>query len=387
MDPLVAQINNIISSEPDEIYYSKDLLKDLISLIHADPQYQCFFNHCHQLAPSAGRCFNQELQFPNALIQRSKEVGAKQAISELRDYLKSSENNIGCGLLLYGIHIDSEFEFSNGVKIIKSSNLEDSNLRRFLQKENISTGGIDTSILIFDYKTKKEYYSSLNTQNKKPDFTDLEQKTKIIKILNDTRMLLSLARNHKYGIPVVGSFEIIPDKLSVLNNGIGYGNYPEPRTSIGPSIIGLEYNKADELIQKFTNLSNVNKDKIRIALKRINDAKIDPDWANKNINLRICLENLFYTGNEPIAKTISERAPSYTNFTKRRCRNIYKFLSSAVHTGRAPQHANITEQEITKELHNTILKYLDEGKYPTWTTRSKKTKIINLLKSVLKKMR
>ncbi|MCG8582484.1 MAG: hypothetical protein MI866_21340, partial [Bacteroidales bacterium] len=191
-------------------------------------------------------------------------------------------------------------------------------------------------------------------------------KTRLIQILNDTRLILSLARHFDYGIAVVGSFEVVPDNLKLFNRGVSYSAFPEPRTSIGPSIIEIEFRKAQKLLDQFMNLSEIDQGKVRIALKRLNDVKIDSDWANKNINLRICIENLFCIGENGIARTISERAILYTNFSKRRARKVYGFLSNAVHSGKPAKHTNITEREITEQVQITILKYLQEGKYPEW---------------------
>ena len=349
------------------------MLESVISILSADSRFSIFFDHCHRLGASSGICFNNELEFPNQVLRRAKEVGPRQALAEVLAYFDSSDVRIECALLLYSVHIEEEYTFSNGVRLIKASSLNDSSLVHFLNGERISTGGADTALLVHDYVTPKQYYSSISTDRGVSDWTKINVKTDIINMLNDTRFILSLGRHFSYGVPVVGSFEVIPDHLRFLNNGIGYGIFPEPRTGIGPEIIGIEMRKADALINAFFSLSNEHKDSVRIAMKRLNDAKIDSDWANKSINLRICLENLFYGSTDSrIAQTISERAPSYTNFTKTRARKVYGYLSKAVHTGIPPEHETITVDEITGELQKTITTYIEEGKYPTWPERKRR---------------
>jgi len=185
--------------------------------------------------------------------------------------------------------------------------------------------------------------------------------------LDDTRLMLSLGRNYMYGIPVSAAFEVIPDHLQLFNMATPYHPFPEPRTALGPPVIELELEKTEELLTKFNSLFLEDKEHIRVAAKRLNYSKIDPDWANKSINLRICLENLFYDRNSNgIARTISERAPQYTNFSKSRARKIYKFLSGAIHTGVPQTHPTIKEIDVIQELHNTIIKYINLGAYPKW---------------------
>jgi hypothetical protein len=376
---LIEELNKILESSRDESYYGTEDVKAIIDLISKDNRYNIFINHCHRLGATSSICFNQINEFPNQIIRRAKEVGSEQTVNEIENYLNGTEIQIECGLLLYSIHLDTEFTFLNGVRLIQTRSLIDSNLTNFLIKEKISTGGFDTALLVIDYVTPKEYYSSLASESIKTDWTKIEVKTDLIKVLDDTRFILSLGRNPSFGIPVVGSFEIIPDHLQFLNNGVGYGTYPEPRQGIGPKLIAFEIEKADELLKKFDSLSTNDKERIIIAFKRLNDAKIDSNWANKSINLRICIENLFCTeGESAIAQTISERAPTYTNFSKTRARKVYGFLSSAVHKGIQPEHATITESEIIAEVHKTIIQYIENGGYPIWPDKQKKNKFIML---------
>lgn len=125
---------------------------------------------------------------------------------------------------------------------------------------------------------------------------------------------------------------------------------------------------ANKLIQAFASLGDEARDRFRIALKRLNDYKIDREWANKSINLRICMENLFLNPDESdqITRRISARAPEHTNLTRSRARAVYGFLSHAVHTGKAPQHPTIREYEIARELQAVLRQFISDGQYPVW---------------------
>lgn len=379
MDKLIQEIDQIISKAPVQTYYGKTELESLILELSKDNRFDIFQNHCHRLGTS-GHCFNNPTEFPNQILRRAKETSSQNAMNEIQNYLDSSHVKMECGLLLYSIHLDNEFTFSNGVRLIKTSSLIDSNLVAFLNKEKISTGGTNTALLVVDYVTPKKFYSSISSEERATDWSHVELKTELTKKLDDTRLILSLSRNPSYGIPVVGAFDIVPDNLQFLNNGVTYGPYSEPRTGFGPEIIGFEIQKADELLKKFENLSIDDKERIRIALKRLNDSKIDSNWANKSINLRICLENLFYGDSEfGIAQTISERAPTYTDFSKTRARKVYGFLSTAVHTGIPPEHETINERDITSEIHKTIIQFIENGRYPVWPEIKKKSKLEKLI--------
>jgi len=380
VDKLIQEIDQIITKAPNQTYYSEVELESLILELSKDNRFDIFKNHCHRLGTS-GYCFNNPTEFPNQILRRAKETSSQNVINEIQDYFAASGVKIEFGLLLYSIHLDNEFTFSNGVRLIKTSSLTDSNLITFLNKEKISTGGTDTALLVVDYVTPKKYYSSILPVSKDTaDWSHVDYKTELTKKLDDTRLILSLSRNPSYGIPVVGRFDIIPDKLHFLNNGVRYSPYSEPRTGFGPEIIGIEIQKAEDLLEKFENLSINDKDRIRIALKRLNDSKIDSNWANKSINLRICFENLFNGSSElGTAQTISERAPTYTNFSKTRARKVYGFLSTAVHSGIPPEHETINERDLIIEIHKTIIQFIENGGYPVWPEMKKKWKLEKLI--------
>ncbi|MEZ4820471.1 MAG: hypothetical protein R3A45_11535 [Bdellovibrionota bacterium] len=366
------EIDRVLKQYPNEITLSKKELNPLIKLLSSDANFDIFNDHCHCLGASTGICFNHEEEFPKQIILRAKEIGTKQTINEIQSYISSSHIEMECALLLYNIQVDTEYTFSNGVKIINFYNLKDLKLVNFLSKEEMTMGGINTSLLVIDYITKKEFFNSISSKKMKSDWSKIKTKIELIQKLNETRFILSLGRHHSYGIPVVGSFEIVPDNLKFLNNGISFGPFSEPRTAFGPPIIELELRNANDLLENFELLSVEDKEKIKVALKRLNEAKIDPDWANKCINLRICLENLFCQKDDKYIKdTIAERAPNYLNFTKTRTKNIYKYLSTAVHTGVPGKHPEIKEKDIIREIHKTIIQYIKNGGYPKWPQKKK----------------
>lgn len=385
MEELIKEIENLLSSNPDSFHYSKQEIQPISKIIAEDSRFDIFFNHCHKLGAASGTFFKGELDFPNQIIQRAKDIGTENTIKEILDYLNADEIHIKYAYLLYGIHIDTEYTFSNNVSLINTSSLDDSRMKDFLYNSSTLTGGHNTALLITDYITHKEYYDNHNPRQ--TDWTKVEVLEELIQKLDDTRLMLSLGRDYHYGIPVSAAFEVVPDHLHFFNRATPYNPFPEPRTTLGPQVIELELNKTEELLTKFNSLSFKDKEGIRVATKRLNDSKIDPNWANKSINLRICLENLFYDRNSNgIAKTISERAPQYTNFSKSRTRKIYQFLSAAVHTGVPQTHATITEVEIIEELHNTIIAYINLGAYPVWENinlqRSKWKKFMLCIKSL-----
>ncbi|MCG8581402.1 MAG: hypothetical protein MI866_15875, partial [Bacteroidales bacterium] len=129
-------LDKLIESYPSETFYSEEKLKDLINLLIGIDNYSVFFDHCHNLGPNSGNCFNGNQEFPNALIRRAREVGSRQAFSEVDSYLESEKNKLECAILLYDIHIDTEFQFSNSVRVIRTSSLKSTELTNFLLKEN-----------------------------------------------------------------------------------------------------------------------------------------------------------------------------------------------------------------------------------------------------------
>lgn len=340
-------------------------LSILTDIISASGEFSQFEDHVHTVGDS-GITFTYEI-LSQKLARRTLQVGGEQAFAELQSYNASDVVGLFRALLLHHIHIDADYAFANGVQILSVENLPPSSLRDELLRRQFDyfVGGHVDTVMLVDYVPQKLIRS---TADEKTDWSAMEVMKGQNTLLNDTRLMVSLARPPDFGIPVIAATTIFPECLNILSDGFGYNPYPEPRTAFGPPILEIEMQLADKLLQSFDELSDDTKDRIRVALKRLNDAKIDPDWANKAINLRICLENLFLKDGETteLTKRLSERAPGHTSFSNTRTKRVYGFLSGAVHTGKTQHHDTITEKEVATEVQKVIRSFILEGGYPMW---------------------
>lgn len=358
----------LISASTDEFsYIPLDVFSDLIGLVSEVGDLRVFEDHIHTIG-NLGVLFTYE-KLSRSLVRRARVVGGQRAYEEIQSYLNADRLHLYRALLIHDNHIEEDYTFTNGVRLLSVENLPPSRLRDNLIKERFDTflGGHVETVMSVDYVHKKAIRPS---NDKKTDWSAMELLGEAEALLNDTRLLLSLAKSVDYGIPVVSGATVVPEKLSFLTDQGGYNAYPEPRTGFGPSIIEMEMQQADHLLQKFDRFEDVTKDRIRVPLKRLNDAKIDPNWANKAINLRICLENLFLSDgeNSEISRILSERVPIHTLFSKSRTKKVYGFLSGAIHSGRTQYHPNVTEKEIAQEVQKVIRQFIEQGAYPSWDT-------------------
>lgn len=362
-------------------------LIELSSLFQKSGKYQEFDNYCIHTVGTSGSAFTMD-KFAQGIVRRATVVGAATALQEVKSYQAADHLHLEQILLLHDIHIDNAFTFSNGVRLVDLEDLPDSSLRDSLirQRWSAQMGWRIDAVLATDFMAKKDIRTQ--DEDRETDWSAANEQSRLIKLLDDTRLILSLARPADYGIPALAATTLAPANLGFLERGLGYNTFAEPHATFGPEIIGIEVQHAERLVSAFESLNEETQARLRIALKRLNDMKIDSNWANKAINLRICLENIFLNPEEgsQIARRISERAPEHTSFSKTRARKVYAFLSKSVHTGEAQQHPEIDEQMIAGEVQNVLRQIIENGAYPVWpdTNQVPPSKVRNWLIRIMR---
>lgn len=358
-------------------------------MLRESGRYDEFDNYCIHAVGTSGAAWTIE-EFAQGVVSRAAVIGAKTALDEVHSYQTSDQLQLQRVILLHDIHIDEAFTFSNGVRLVDLQDLPDSPLRDSLirQRWGSQMGWQIDAVLTTDFAVKKDIREQ--DEDRANDWSAVNEETARTKLLDDTRLLLSLARPADYGIPVLAATTLVPAQLGFVDKGFSYSVSAEPHVAFGPQIIGIETQQADNLIMEFGRLTEETQARMRIALKRLNDTKIDRNWANKAINLRICLENIFLNSGEgsQIVRRISERAPAHTDFSKTRAKKVYAFLSKSVHTGESQQHPEINERMIAGEVQKVLRWIIHNGAYPVWpdTNRGWKSKPSNWLKRILRRM-
>lgn len=149
----------------------------------------------HYVGPS-GASWTIE-QVVSALIRRTLEVGAETALSELNEYQNSNEFALEHLLLLSNTYVDFCYSFPNGVKLASVTSLPDSALKRTMAIRQLGAeiGSRVRSVLSVDYRVTK--HTEPQDAERITDRTSLNLELDLSKRLNDTRLILSLARNAK----------------------------------------------------------------------------------------------------------------------------------------------------------------------------------------------
>jgi hypothetical protein len=230
------------------------------------------------------------------------------------------------------------------------------------QSRRIGSHDIRT-LLVAPYEVTKYYYPNIGQGRPLAEMPWPPHQ-----LLDDTRLLLSLARGGDDGIPLSANAVIVPKSLSFITRSIPWGSHSEPLSHFSPEIIEFEMRVADTRLQQFTVLNDETKDRLRIVMKRLNDAKIDSDYVNKFINLRVCLENLFLAEDElyQLTRKLKKRISQHSDLTETEVENYYSEMSTAVHNGRLPENPSTPIPKIIQLIKKRIVSVLETGTYPNW---------------------
>ena len=336
-------------------------LTELVRIISEDPGLKIFDGHIHMLGTWGSSYSYQDLA--NRLLRESRRVGASTAISHVRSYVARSTLPLEYASVLSGTRTDEGFTFSNGVRIVPLHELGNSAAAAALARLEYGAPIRPGAALVCDYAVEKRHYRNTDAG---PGLEHAQWPPH--QVLEDTQLLISLARPSDWGIARFASTVLVPEELTFLESGVGWALSADPGTHLGPELIGIDLRKADKLLSMFASLEDDVQDRLRIVLRRLNNAKIDPDFVDKSISLRICVENMFFNpGEDGMRRRVVEtRMPILTSFSKTRSGKVYQFLSGPVHSGRPPSHPELTVGAICAELNQAAVLIIRDGGYPTW---------------------
>ena len=194
---------------------------------------------------------------------------------------------------------------------------------------------------------------------------------------------LSLACNSAVQISGTGLLFAEEKFFHPDNGGVSLSRFPgrfEDATKVGKT----EIDEAKCLYRQLINLASSDREKLQIPFDRWIQSRTRQNPIDKIIDLGIVLEAFYVTGNK-ITKQLYYRAPTYLGAPDEEKQKtletefeaIYDYRSAIVHNKELKENVQVSEPFVSaSELiaraqvlcRKSIMKVLDEGKFPNWDT-------------------
>lgn len=371
---VINEIKNLLEKIIKNTTIDFDDIRKLEVILKDVPEYISVYGKIYIIG-------NSEFQFnPDTLVQwliyRSQSSSPTKALKDLDEFIKNKKIELFDIAFLDSLHIEEEYEFCNGVQLIKASSINFSQkISNEVQKNNIaflSPTFVD-SVLVYKWTQEIEF---------KSDETSMPPRIPLInEEIEDARLCLDIARGPQYGVHIFSSSRVPHDSVP---SHLGMGKYSTPSykpPNLSPPLIPLTCRKADSLLKKWNNLTQETRGKLRITLQRYSDFSSGQPWIDRLIDLRVCIESLFAKDNENELLTykISLRAALFLGKTfeeKNKIRDTvktaYDLSSKVLHGGKMPSKLKPKQDQaiddMGKYIPEVILKIFDMGKMPDWST-------------------
>jgi len=304
------------------------------------------------------------------LESRARNVGASEAVRDVERYVTTTAIPYEEILILAGVALTKRIRLTGGIELIPFSQLPAT-----VWKEHVEE--------LFG-KSWANYRPSvaLRRASKRPRIhTDRDPEVRWhaeFQRLDDVRLCITALGPHAplyleawiqapNWVPEIGGSAQIPEPLNV-------GNYPR---NVVADLHGLT-----QLHKKWVGLNEAERNRLRVALKRINSGLRRLDRVDFAIDLGIAMEAIFLSDKEPeqgeLAFTLRLRAARYLASNKGQRQEIskiflhlYRLRSKAVHTGELkPIEARIsTESALSRGYQlvtQAIRRIITQGK-PDWS--------------------
>ncbi|NVJ61278.1 MAG: hypothetical protein HWE27_12865 [Gammaproteobacteria bacterium] len=339
--------------------------KALIEYLESVDTYSEFNEHL-QLLGNGGASINL-LNLADWLVERASTVGPEQAEIDINDYMNSDHFEAYGVMLLANTHIDNEFEFYNGIKLVHAYSLNNKWLSQSVQMNSYgqSLPLLKTDcVLVCPFQHAKYHWSN----------TDLESKHSKIDIpynsLEEVKACLILARPLGYGLQSIATSVVVADNIPIIQSISGWSLHSFKMPPLAPSVLNIEMNRANEILKRLHKLDEKNKTKILSQVERFNGYSSGASMVDRSIDLRICLESIFLDdGNkEQLRYTLSLRAALFLSESLEERKDIvskmkkaYDVTSTAVHTGGMPNKNVELLPEVAELARKAILKIIEIG--------------------------
>lgn len=270
------------------------------------------------------------------LVYRALKVGVDNTIKDLVKYIDTPEFKYYQIRSLSGVEIESELQLSDDIKLVPFSTLPESGHKRMLESGlHFGMLGQPSAALIREKLHGRDHISSGDSRNNAQYWREEFQDA-----------LLCLTVVERIGISSLASWLTIADSVP-LGGHFHYGSASLSKNiivSIAPKKVDTTtYNKAKTIHKSFTMLTEEDREKLRIAMARLNSALLQHPSVDSAIDIRVAIESIFLsdTGGlgehsfrvrlnaaKYLGKNPTERDELYNKFDY-----LYSLGSTAVHTG------------------------------------------------------
>jgi hypothetical protein len=324
------------------------------------------FNEHLQLLGNGGSSINL-LNLADWLVERASVAGSKQAEKDLTDYVTLDNYEAYAVMLLANTHIDNEFEFYNGVKLVRAYSLNNKWLSQSVQMNSYGQSlplPKTDCVLVFPFEHNKFHWSNTDSETKRPRL-DIPYN-----VLEEVKACLVLARPLGYGLQSIATSVVVSDNIPIIQSISGWSLHSFKMPPMAPSILNVEMNRANEILKKLHKLDAKNMIKILSQVERLNGYSSGASMVDRAIDLRICLESIFLNdGNkEQLRYTLSLRAALFLSedLDERKgivskIKKAYDVTSTAVHTGKMPNKNVDLLPEVAELARKAVLKAIEVG--------------------------
>lgn len=293
------------------------------------------------------------------LISRGSQVGADQAVDELRRYVANQDFACMNVLAIAGLQTNIQLDVGDGIKLVPFSEVPESlwkagleNIPSLLPLQNLA---IAHSALTQEYRAPK-YHTPIDgdriERSNRPSLPDLPD-------LLDACLLMTLVGP---GAPVAIARWTVPDSAVPCTLIGGSGAQRLLEGTVGP-MTSIEADEDVQRIQRlyeaYRRLSDNERNALRVPLGRLNSAARRSGPVDAAIDLGIALEALFLSDLDErteLTFRLRLRASRLLEQDVRRRQELSSFLtkfykarSLAVHSGRLPDKVSSMKVSIIIE--------------------------------------
>lgn len=339
--------------------------KEILKHIQSSELYQSFHEQLQYLGNSG--CSVSCINLTDWLVNRTYMTSAHEAESNLRDYLNSGEFQALSLFLISGIHTDFEFEFSNGVKLLRATSINNYKLQNSLSfnsyAQMLPLPNVK-SVLSIAFLNKRIHVSNIDIEGFK------NNQIVPIEPLDDVKLALILVRPN-YGVHTIAQGVVVEDDIPIIQSVSGWGLHPNKLAGPSPSLIKIHLTQADGILKQFIALDSATKSKLKISIEHLNGYYSGSLMVDRAIDLRVCMESIFLTdGNkEQLRYSLALRAALFLGENPEEKINInklykkaYDVTSTAVHNGKMPTKNVESLNEAASYSRKAILKIIEKGK-------------------------